>query len=343
MKKIKLLLILTLACGAMMVTTSCSKKSKANNEEKEQTYAWPLATCSTDDTITNVFAVTFAEQVKKLSNGKMKIQVYSNSTLGGDRELLESCKDGDIPFVVQSPATQVSFMPQLCVFDSPCAFDTIEQARKAVDDPEFLSKIKDIYKDAGYQLLAFGDQGFRVMTTKKEFTGYESFKGQKIRTMENNFHIQFWKALGANPTPMSFSEVYIGLQQGTIDAQENAYEIIVSAKLYEQQKKVIETNAVPDYISLIVSDSFYKGLKPEQQKIVREASKIAQETARSQADTRRDKRVSELTKDGMEIVQVDKSTWKKMQESSSNVYNSIQKQSGKELFDLYMKNSTSKH
>lgn len=76
---------------------------------------------------------------------------------------------------------------------------------------------------------------------------------------------------------MSFSEVYIGLQQGTIDAQENAYEIIVSAKLYEQQKYLISTNAVPDYTTLIVSDEFYQGLTKEQQKIIDQAAKTAQE------------------------------------------------------------------
>ena len=68
------------------------------------------------------------------------------------------------------------------------------------------------------------------------------FKGQKIRTMENSYHMDFWKKLKASPTPMSFSEVYIGLQQGTIDAQENPYEVIVSNKLYEQQDYVVETN-----------------------------------------------------------------------------------------------------
>ena len=136
------------------------------------------------------------------------------------RELMESCKDGDIPFVVQSPAPQVSFMPELCVFDTPCVFDDIEEARAAIDDPEFFSVIQGIYEDAGYQILGMADQCFRVMTSSEPFTGMESFKGQKIRTMENTYHIQFWNAVGASPTPMTFSEVYIGLQQGTIDGLE---------------------------------------------------------------------------------------------------------------------------
>ena len=105
---------------------------------------------------------------------------------------MESCKDGDIPFVVQSPAPQVSFMPQLCVFDTPCVFGNIDDARKAIDNADFQKEIQKIYKGAGYDLLGIADQCFRVMTSAKPFTGIESFKGQKIRTMENAYHLQFW-------------------------------------------------------------------------------------------------------------------------------------------------------
>lgn len=321
----------TILYGSKVAAGDISKKSTG-----VQTYAWPLATCSTEETITQVFATTFADEVSKLSNGTMEIQVYPQSTLGGDRELMESCKDGDIPFVVQSTAPQVSFMPKLCVFDAPCVFDNIEQMRKAIDNERFQEIVQGVYKDAGYQILGIADQCFRVMTSSKPFTGFDSFKGQKIRTMENSYHIQFWKAVGANPTPMTFSEVYIGLQQGTIDAQENAYELIVSAKLYEQQKYVINTNVVPDYITLIVSDEFLEGLPEEQQAIIKEAAKTAQEKARESADTRREERQAELEAEGMKIVDLDDETWKQMQQTSQPVYDSIRKQTGDELLDLYM-------
>lgn len=326
--------LLAVSIGVAAYGASVSER-KINTSGK-QTYVWPLATCSTEETITHVFAETFAEEVERLSGGAMEIQVYPQSTLGGDRELLESCKDGDIPFVVQSPAPQVSFMPELCVFDTPCVFDDIEQAREAIDQPEFQALIQDVYKKAGYQLLGMADQCFRVMTSSEPFTGIESFKGQKIRTMENTYHIQFWNAIGANPTPMTFSEVYIGLQQGTIDAQENAYELIVSAKLYEQQKVVINTNAVPDYITLIVSDDFFQDLTDKQQAIIKEAAALAQETARESADDRRAERQKELEKEGMEIVDLDEETWQEMQEDCQVVYDNIRKQAGDELLDLYM-------
>lgn len=338
MKKIwsAVTVVLLTAVSAGVIVYGSSVSDRKIDTSGKQTYAWPLATCSTEDTITHVFAQTFAEEVERLSGGEMEIQVYPQSTLGGDRELMESCKDGDIPFVVQSPAPQVSFMPELCVFDTPCVFDDIEEARAAIDDPEFFSVIQRIYEDAGYQILGMADQCFRVMTSSEPFTGMESFKGQKIRTMENTYHIQFWNAVGASPTPMTFSEVYIGLQQGTIDAQENAYELIVSAKLYEQQEVLVQTNAVPDYITLIVSDDFFRDLDKEQQQIVWEAAAIAQEKARESADERREQREEELAAEGMEIVEIDQQTWEEMQEACQPVYENIRKQAGDELVDLYM-------
>lgn len=105
------------------------------------------------------------------------------------------------------------------------------------------------------------------MTTNKKVENLSDFKGQKIRTMENSYHMAYWKNLGASPTPMTFSEVYIGLQQGTIDAQENPYEVIVSNKLYEQQDYVVETNHLPHLISLIVSEEFFDSLTEKQQQI----------------------------------------------------------------------------
>lgn len=338
MKKIwsAVTVVLLTAVSAGVIVYGSSVSDRKIDTSGKQTYAWPLATCSTEDTITHVFAQTFAEEVERLSGGEMEIQVYPQSTLGGDRELMESCKDGDIPFVVQSPAPQVSFMPELCVFDTPCVFDDIEEARAAIDDPEFFSVIQGIYEDAGYQILGMADQCFRVMTSSEPFTGMESFKGQKIRTMENTYHIQFWNAVGASPTPMTFSEVYIGLQQGTIDAQENAYELIVSAKLYEQQEVLVQTNAVPDYITLIVSDDFFRDLDKEQQQIVREAAAIAQEKAWESADERREQREEELAAEGMEIVEIDQQTWEEMQEACQPVYENIRKQAGDELVDLYM-------
>lgn len=336
MKKWKLYLAV-LCLAVIGIGFSGCKKKQASDEV--QRYAWPLGTSSPEDTVTQIYAEKFADEVSRLSDGKMKIEVYPNSTLGGDRELLESCKDGDIPFVVQNTAPQVTFLPDTAVFDLPSAFTTIEEAREAVDNPEFYQKMEKVYEKGGYKLLGYADQGFRVMSTNKEIKDISDFKGQKIRTMENRYHLDFWKKLGANPTPMTFSEVYIGLQQGTIDAQENPYEVIVSSKLYEQQDYVVETNHLPHYISLIVSNEFFTDLPKDQQKIITQAANTAKEYARKASDERIEDRIKTIEDSGTKIIKLNSKTQKQIREAASDIYKEIEDEVSEELVDAYLQNN----
>lgn len=304
-------------------------------DDGEQRYAYPLGTASPEDTVTQIYAEKFAEEVDRLSEGRIKINVYPNSVLGGDRELLESCYDGDIPFVIQNTAPQVSFIDDTAVFDAPCVFEDIEAVRETVDQPEFLEKIQESYREAGFELLGYADQGFRVMSTNREVTEFADFKGQKIRTMEDAYQLSFWKELGANPTPMNFSEVYIGLQQHTIDAQENPYEVIVSNRLYEQQDYIIETNHVPHLISLVVSESFFSELSEEDQQILIEAEAIAKEYARAQSDERIDDRIQTIRDSGTEIITLEDEVREQMIQAAEPVYEEIREVVDPEIYRLY--------
>ena len=331
---LRMLPVLTVAGALSIALTGCGTSS----EDEVQRYSWPLATASPEDTVTQIFAEKFAEEVADLSDGKMKIQVYANSTLGGDRDLLETCSDGDIPFVVQNTAPQVSFMSDLAVFDLPCVFDSLDDCRKKIDDPEFYSLISDVYTNGGYHLLGMADQGFRVMSTNKPVNSFADFKGQKIRTMENSYHLAFWKALGANPTPMSFSEVYIGLQQHTIDAQENPYEVIVSGKIYEQQDYVVKTNHLPHLLSMIVNEDFYNRLSDKDKKIVDQAAQNARDYSREQCDKRVSDRLSIIKESGTQEIELSQEVLNEMRNRSSSVYEDIRQQVGDALFDAYTKN-----
>lgn len=320
-----------MACLLSFAIAGCSGK-----ESTEQRYAYPLATGSPEDTVTQIYAEKFAEEVDRLSEGRIKIQVYPNSVLGGDRELLESCYDGDIPFVVQNTAPQVNFIPDTAVFDVPCAFDTLDEVRETIDDAQFMQLMKESYRENGYELLGYSDQGFRVMSSNKEVQEFADFKGQKIRTMENSYHIDFWKSLKANPTPMSYSEVYIGLQQHTIDAQENPYEVIVSNRLYEQQDYIIETNHLPHLISLIVSEEFYQELPKADREILEKAQKYASEYSRKASDERIADKIKVIEDSGTEIITLDDSVRTEMIEAAKPVYEEIEKVVAPEIMGVYM-------
>ena len=154
--------------------------------------------------------------------------------------------------------------------------------------------------------------------------------------MENPYHLQFWKQLGANPTHMTFSEVYIGLQQGTIDAQENPYEVVVSNKLYEQQDYVVETNHLPHLISLIVSEKFMSRLTENQRQIIRQAAATAKAYARRQSDERIASRIASIEASGTTIVPLSSQMKQEMRRLSEPVYQRIRQKVDAELYTLYI-------
>ncbi|MCQ2500861.1 MAG: TRAP transporter substrate-binding protein [Lachnospiraceae bacterium] len=278
-----------LIMAASLLMTGCGEGNG------EQTYAWVMATASPEDTVTGLFAKKFAEEVETLSDGKLKIQVYHNSTLGGDTELIESVQCGDIPFVVQNTAPEVSYLPRLALFDLPCVFSNLDELHQVLDDEVFMNKVNEIYNAGGYRLLGMADQNFRVMSTNEKIEKFEDFKGIKIRTMENSNHMAFWNGLGAGPAPMAFAELYVALEQHTVDAQENPYEVICSSKFYEVQDYVVETNHLPHLLALITSDEFYQNLPDDEKAIVDEAASIATDYAREMAVERTDSRLVEIT------------------------------------------------
>ena len=154
------------------------------------------------------------------------------------------------------------------------------------------------------------DQGFRVMSTNKPVNSFADLKVRRSVLWKTVIIWHSGKHIGANPTPMSFSEVYIGLQQHTIDAQENPYEVIVSNNLYEQQDYVVETNHLPHLISLIVNDDFFKDLPEDEQEIMTEAAQLATEYAREQSDARIADKIATIEESGTQIITLSDETRK---------------------------------
>lgn len=326
MKKMSII-ILAIFCLAAVFAPVASAASK-------QSFA--VTNDSAEDTVTHLMTLKFAELLKQKSGGAYAADVYPSGQLGGDRELLQSCQAGDIAFVLQTTAPQVNFVPKLSVFDLPNLFPTIQVARNSID--KFLPTVAKEYEKAGFKILGIGDQGFRVMSSNKKVEKLADFKGIKIRTMENKYHIAYWKALGANPTPLPWGEVYLSLQQGTIVAQENPLEVIVAGKLYEQQKYAILTNHVLHSITITMSKTIYDKLPAEDQKIIQAAATETVNWGREQANKRVEDRLNVLKKNNCEIVTLSPATFADMLKASDGIYKTIRKDVGeafaKELEDI---------
>ena len=218
-----------------------------------------------------------AEQLGKLieetlnndpSNG-INVKHYPGGELGGDADLLRQVKDGDISYIICQPAPAVSFIPELAVFDAPMAFSDLsaEEISAVLNGPsDFNDAIKEAAAQAGYQLLGFMQGGtFRLTTAHKPLSALEDFAHLQIRTMENNNHMQFWKAIGAEPTPLAWAEVYFALQSGTIDAQENAADTCLGANFQEVQEYLCCTNHILYVNVVLMNKALYDSLSSEKQ------------------------------------------------------------------------------
>lgn len=211
----------------------------------------------------------FKELVEERSGGKVTVNIYPNQQLGGDREYTEACVQGNVTMGGPSPAAIAALIPSLNAFETPFLFNDYETAYKALDS-EAGQALLDSMEVAGLKGLGYFENGFRNLTCNKEINSISDLKGLKIRTMENEVHLAIWKALGANPSPLAFGELYTALQQKSFDAQENPLEQIYNNKLHEVQNHVYLTQHVYTPYIIYMNLDIWNGLNTQTQELIQE-------------------------------------------------------------------------
>ena len=278
------------------------------------------------------------KKLNELSGGKIELSIFPNGQMGGDRELTEGVQAGNLSITTSSPAPQANFVPSASIFDLPFAFKDIDEIDKSFKNPEFIKALNAEYEKAGLHLLGISNLGFRQTSCNFEINSLADLKGFTIRTMENKNHIEMWRMLGANPTPIAMNELYTALQQGTCDGEENSYEIIYTSKLYEQQKFINETNHIPHCLTWIMNKGVYDSLTDEQKKMVDEASAYAigegEKYIRSKDQSYKD----QITAYGVTIHKLAPEDLAKFKDKATAMYPSIQKQVAPAVYDTYVQN-----
>src|SRR5690625_4320709 len=267
---IVILSLLLAACGGG--DGGDTSPSEGEGSSDGETYKIVAAHSTAETTSFNEILQYFKSEVEEKSDGRIEVEIHPNAQLGADRELIEGVQSGDITLSLHSTGPAVNFVDDVAVFDVPFLFPDKETAREVVAyGTPFYEKIAKSEEEKGFKLLGLHDQGFRTLTlngTKVQEPA--DLEGIRLRTMENEFHMEAWKALGANPTPLPFNEVYTALQQGTVDGQENPYELIVSQAFYEQQDYVVQTNHILQMIQIIMNPDFFNNLPEDLQELVQE-------------------------------------------------------------------------
>ncbi|WP_319483418.1 DctP family TRAP transporter solute-binding subunit [uncultured Cohaesibacter sp.] len=201
--------------------------------------------------------VEFKRIVEEKTGGSLEVKHFPDNQLGNDRVITESTIFGDIDIGVSSTSPLATLFPDLYAFDAPFLFLSSEDAYAKLDGETGQAILKTLEKK-GLKGLAFWENGFRNFTNSKKAVAVPAdLSGMKIRTMENDVHLAAWRALGANPTPMAFSELFTALQQGTVDGQENPLGIIDGNRFQEVQSNVSLTQHVyTPYIVFMNLDKF---------------------------------------------------------------------------------------
>lgn len=214
-----------------------------------------------------VGAEKWAELINKKSGGKMTLKVFP-STLGGDVQVLSSVQGGTIDFASMNSGILQGIQKEFAIFDFPFMFDSGPEADKVLDGP-FGKKLADLLPAKGLYNLVYLELGFRqISNSKRPITKASDIEGLKLRVIQSPIYVDTFAALGTNPVPMNFSEVYTALEQKTIDGQENPFSVIESSRLNEVQKYLAVSNHMYNPQSLIASKKKWDALTKDEQEIL---------------------------------------------------------------------------
>jgi tripartite ATP-independent transporter DctP family solute receptor len=244
-----------------------------------------------------------AEVVAAKSGGKMKVQLYLNGSLGSDQATLSALKGGTVEMAVMNSGILASEVKALEVFDFPFLFNNEKEAEAIVDGP-IGKKMHAALADKGIIGLGFQELGFRDITNgKRPLNTVDDIAGLKLRVIPNTINVDWVKALGANPTPMPFTEVYSALEQGAIDGQENPVSVVAANKFWEVQKYIGLTHHQYNPQSIVFSKKVWDTLSAAEKKIFEEAAAEAVVAQRAAARAAVAANLELLKKNGMTVTQ----------------------------------------
>ena len=279
-----------------------------------------------------VGAEKWAEFISQKSGGKMTLKVFP-STLGGDVQVLSSVQGGTIDFASMNSGILQGIQKEFAIFDFPFMFDSGPEADKVLDG-SFGKKLADLLPAKNLYNLAYWELGFRNITNgKRPIAKLGDLEGIKLRVIQAPIYIDTFTALGVNPVPMSFSELYPALEQKVIDGQENPTTLIYDAGFYEAQKYWSITRHFYTPFVLMIGQKSWDKLSPNDQKLVQ---KIALETREYERKVNREnnaKYLDLMKKKGIAINEVAPQDLEKFKASAKEIYEKFAGDIGKERLD----------
>jgi C4-dicarboxylate-binding protein DctP len=292
----------------------------------------------TSNTPKGAAAEKFKELAEKYTDGKVKVEIYPNSTLYKDKEELEALQLGAVQMLAPSNS---KFGPigvrEFEVFDLPYILPDLATLRKVTDGP-LGAKLLKLLEPKGMTGLAYWDNGFKVMTANKKLIAPADYKGLKFRIQSSKVLEAQFRSLGSIPQVMAFGEVYQALQTGVVDGQENTASNIYTQKMHEVQKYLTITNHGYIGYVVVVNKKFWDGLPADIRSQLEKAMKEATAFGNGQSVKENDDALAEIKKAGKtEIITLTPEQDAAMRKAMDPVYKDVASRVGQPLIDEFIK------
>lgn len=265
-------------------------------------------------------SVMFEEELERLSNNRFDVRVYPNAALGGDRQQTESMILGYIQANIPPTSVLAGFDERFMVVDLPFIFKTTEAAVNTLNG-ELGEELDPILESLGIHTMGWTSSGFRHITTNDiEVTSPKNLENVSIRTQENPIHLASFRAWGASPTPMAFSELFTALQQGAVAAQENPVLVTVSNRLFEVQNTLSLTGHFFTAGNFAFNKDFYDSLEGQDKAWLEAAGENFVDNLTRLVTEQDDDFIQQAEDNGMKIIRLTPEQKDEFIQSASSVY-----------------------
>ena len=260
-------------------------------------------------------ALYFAQSVEEKTNGKVEVQVYPAEQLGKEREMIRSIEAGIADMTTTGETMQNwAHITAFCAI--PYLIRNSEHLKKVVEGEVGDAIAAQMIQKIGLRPIAYFERGARNLTSNRPIREPKDLKGIILRVPNVPIFVKTWQALGAKPTPMTFSEVFTALQQGTVEAQENPFALINSAGFYEVQKYVDLTQHVIGWVYVVIGEKKFESLPEQYQVDILEAGKEMQYYHQQLFQQEEQQLKQTLQNKGMTFIEVDKEAFQQKARSA---------------------------
>jgi len=298
--------LMTLAAALVPLGAGCSSSGQDGPRELKLAYVMAPGGPAHEA------AQLFAELVEKKTGGKLRVKLFPSAQLGNDRELSEAVMIGSVDMVVGGTAPVGWYLPEYGAIEAPFTFRSYEHLDRVLEgEPgrEIAAAFSDKRRT---KILGWWHRGPRYLTTtSRKVTTPADLDGLKLRVPELPTYIEAWKILGTNPTPITYSEIFMALKQGIVEGQENPLEVIYTSSFAEVQKYVMKTEHLLGVYMFMINEGLYDSLPPEQQKAVAEAVEEAGRREHELMLEYDEQFAGKLRAAGMEFVEVDQDAFRR--------------------------------